>query len=92
MGVTITPCVPVDPESKGGLEAMVRIAKANLVPTEFNLRDEYYSSAELVEGCEEFMTKVNFETQTRESIYLQASLSRPGVICGVSQAACIGTC
>jgi transposase len=32
-GVTITTCVPADPESKGGSEATVRIAKADLVPT-----------------------------------------------------------
>jgi transposase len=58
-GVTIATCVPADPESKGGSEATVRIAKADLVPTEANLRDEYESWTELVEACEAFMTKVN---------------------------------
>lgn len=58
-GVTIATCVPADPESKGGSEATVRIAKADLVPTEANLRDEYESWAELVDACEEFMAKVN---------------------------------
>jgi transposase len=58
-GVTVATCVPADPESKGGSEATVRIAKADLVPTEVNLRDDYGSWAELVEACEEFMIKVN---------------------------------
>jgi hypothetical protein len=58
-GVTIATCVPADPESKGGSEATVRIAKADLVPTDTNLRDEYSSWAELVDACEAFMAKVN---------------------------------
>jgi len=58
-GVTIATCVPADPESKGGSEATVRIAKADLVPTDTNLRDDYGSWAELVDACEAFMTKVN---------------------------------
>lgn len=58
-GVTIATCVPADPESKGGSEATVRIAKADLVPTEVNLRDNYRSWVELVEACEAFMAKVN---------------------------------
>jgi hypothetical protein len=58
-GVTIATCVPADPESKGGSEATVRIAKADLVPTEVNLREAYGSWAELVEACEAFMAKVN---------------------------------
>lgn len=58
-GVTIATCVPADPESKGGSEATVRIAKADLVPTDTNLRDDYGSWAELVEACEDFMAKVN---------------------------------
>ena len=42
-GVTIATCVPADPESKGGSEATVRIAKADLVPTDANLLDDYAS-------------------------------------------------
>ena len=34
-------CEPADPQSKGGTEATVKIAKADLVPTDHNLRDEY---------------------------------------------------
>jgi hypothetical protein len=58
-GVTVATCVPADPQSKGGSEATVRIAKADLVPTAANLRDDYGSWAELVEACEAFMAEVN---------------------------------
>jgi transposase len=58
-GVTIATCVPADPESKGGSEATVRIAKADLVPTDANLLDDYTSWAELVAACEAFMVEVN---------------------------------
>ena len=37
-GLTIATCVPADPESKGGSEATVGIARADLVPTDHNLR------------------------------------------------------
>jgi hypothetical protein len=50
-GVTICTCVPYDPESKGGSESTVKIAKADLVPTEANLLDEYASFAELEVAC-----------------------------------------
>ena len=52
-------CVPADPESKGGSEATVRVAKADLVPTDANLRGDYTSWAELVEACEAFTAEVN---------------------------------
>ena len=58
-GVTVATCVPADPESKGGSEATVRIAKADLVPTEANLLDDYRSWAELVVACEGWMAEVN---------------------------------
>ena len=58
-GITIATCVPADPESKGGSEATVRVAKADLVPTEANLVENYRSWAELVEACEAFMVEVN---------------------------------
>ena len=53
-GLSIESCVPADPESKGGSEATVRIAKADLVPTEHNLRGEYADFAALEEACLEF--------------------------------------
>ena len=58
-GLTVHTCVPFDPESKGGSEATVRIAKADLVPTKANLRSGYNSFAELAEACEGFIEKVN---------------------------------
>jgi transposase len=47
-GATVHSCEPFDPESKGGVEATVRIAKADLVPTATNLRGDYASFTELV--------------------------------------------
>ena len=58
-GLTVHTCIPFDPESKGGSEATVRIAKADLVPTKANLHSGYNSFAELAEACEGFCEKVN---------------------------------
>ena len=58
-GVTIATCVPYDPQSKGGSEATVKIAKADLVATEHNLRPAYGSFGELEAACEQFMADVN---------------------------------
>lgn len=44
-GVQVTTCVPADPESEGGSEASVKIAKADLVPTDANLHDEYATAS-----------------------------------------------
>ena len=52
MAFQVHTCVPFDPESKGGSEATVRIAKADLVPTKANLLSGYNSFAELAEACE----------------------------------------
>jgi transposase len=58
-GLSIVTCVPADPESKGGSEATVRVAKADLVPTDNNLRPSYGSFAELEVACAEFCGRVN---------------------------------
>jgi Mu transposase, C-terminal domain len=58
-GVTIATCVSADPESKGGSEATVRVAKADLVPTEANLLDDYESWGELTAACEAFTAEMN---------------------------------
>jgi hypothetical protein len=58
-GVTVETCVPADPESKGGVEATVRIAKADLVPTDAQPARRLRSWAELVEACDAFMAEVN---------------------------------
>ena len=58
-GVTVATCVRADPESKGGSEAAVRVAKADLVPTDANLLEDYRSWSELVEACETFTRDIN---------------------------------
>ena len=57
--VVVHTCVPADPASKGGTESSVKLAKADLVPAEVNLRPEYGSFAELERACEEFCDLVN---------------------------------
>jgi len=58
-GCTVATCRPFDPESKGGTEATVKIAKADLVPAEANLREQYASFGELEVACREFCDRVN---------------------------------
>lgn len=58
-GLTVHTCLPADPESKGGSEATVRVAKRDLVPTEVSLRESYASFAELARACEAFCHEVN---------------------------------
>ncbi len=58
-GLTIQTCEPADPQSKGGSEATVKIAKADLVPTEHNLRDQYPDWQALEQACLQFMADVN---------------------------------
>jgi hypothetical protein len=58
-GLTIQTCEPTGPQSKGGSEATVKLAKADLVPTNHNLRDEYEDWQALEQACQEFMAEVN---------------------------------
>jgi transposase len=58
-GMQVATCVPVDPESKGGSEASVRIAKADLVPTEANLLEAYPDMTALQAACDAFCVGVN---------------------------------
>lgn len=58
-GVTVLTCQPADPASKGGVENAVKVAKADIVPRDTNLREAYSSFAELEAACEEFMTHIN---------------------------------
>lgn len=58
-GMTIHTCVPADPQSKGGSEATVRIAKADLVPTTANLLDDYDNFAGLETACRGAMDRFN---------------------------------
>jgi transposase len=69
-GLEVQTCVVPDPETKGGSEATVRVAKADLVPTEANLLEEYGSFDELKEACEKFCAEVNARphTETRRPV------------------------
>jgi transposase len=58
-GCTVQSCRPFDPETKGGTEATVKIAKADLVPTAVNLAAEYAGFAGLEEACQEWCERVN---------------------------------
>ena len=55
-GMSVETCVPYDPETKGGSEATVRVAKADLVPTEANLLDVYPSFGALTTACDVIRT------------------------------------
>lgn len=57
--VTVHTCVPADPASKGGTESSVKLAKADLVPTEANLLPAYDTFADLEAACEAFCDLVN---------------------------------
>jgi transposase len=58
-GLTIRTCLPADPETKGGSEATVRIAKADLVPTDANLLEQYPTFGHLEAACRDFCEEVN---------------------------------
>jgi hypothetical protein len=58
-GLQIATCLPADPQAKGGSEATVRIAKADLVPTAANLLEDYPSFGALQSACEDFCQQVN---------------------------------
>lgn len=58
-GCKVETCEPFDPESKGGVEATVKIAKADLVPTTANLAPAYGSFSELADACFEWCERVN---------------------------------
>jgi len=58
-GLTLHSCQPADPASKGGSEATVRVAKADLVPTDANLLDDDPDWAALEEACVSLCATVN---------------------------------
>ncbi|TFC16475.1 IS21 family transposase, partial [Cryobacterium glucosi] len=58
-GVTVLTCQPADPATKGGVESSVKLAKADIVPKDTNLRPEYDSFADVETACQEFMDLVN---------------------------------
>jgi len=58
-GLQVHACVPADPASKGGSESTVKIAKADLVPTDANLLSAYETFAALRVACDAFCEEVN---------------------------------
>jgi len=58
-GITLHSCLPADAPSKGGSEATVRVAKADLVPTMANLLEDYQSWSELEVACQSFCVEIN---------------------------------
>jgi transposase len=58
-GCAVETCQPFDPESKGGAEHTVKIAKADLVPTTANLAPAYSSFAQLTDACVQWCERVN---------------------------------
>jgi transposase len=70
-GVTIATCVPYDPESKGGSESTVRVAKADLVPTEANLAPGYGGWMEVIDASVQAMTRFNHRVH-RETLAVPA--------------------
>lgn len=58
-GTTIKTCLPADPQSKGGSEATVRLAKRDLLPTGVNLRPHYGSFGDLQAAAEAFCERIN---------------------------------
>lgn len=58
-GLTVATCLPADAPSKGGSEATVRVAKADLVPTDANLLPVYADWAALEAACEAFCDEIN---------------------------------
>lgn len=80
--VVVHTCRPADPASKGGTEATVKIAKADLVPRDTNLLEEYDSFAELEAACEAFCEHVNGREHriTRSARWTCSPLNVPGCI------------
>ncbi len=93
-GLTIATCVPADPQSKGGSEATVRIAKADLVPTDHNLRPAYRDMAELELACEAFCERVNTRehrvTRRPPAVMLLEEQARLHPLPGVPHTVCFG--
>ena len=94
-GMTVHTCVPYDPETKGGSEATVRVAKADLVPAEANLLDGYGSFADLARACAEFCDVVNGrvhrETCAVPAQRLQVERSRLHPVPDAPHTAALGT-
>ncbi len=93
-GVSVLAGEPADPESKGGSENTVKLAKADVVPTEVNLLDDCRSFGELEDACEAFCDKVNHrvhrETARRRIDVLTEERARLHVVADEPYAAALG--
>ncbi len=58
-GLVVKTCLPADPATKGGVENTVKLAKADIVPTEHNLAEQYESFDDLEAACARFGAEVN---------------------------------
>ena len=78
-GMAVETCVPYDPESKGGSEATVRVAKADLVPTDANLLEAYPSFGALAGACEALCVTLNARPHaaTRRAPAEMLAIERP---------------
>ena len=50
-GLVVKTCLPADPATKGGVENTVKLAKADLVPTDHNLAAQYDTFDDLEAAC-----------------------------------------
>lgn len=93
-GLTVATCVPADPQSKGGSEATVKIAKADLVPTDHNLRPAYADFAELEAACAGFCERVNARehrvTRRAPAVMLSEERERLHPLPAVAHTVCFG--
>jgi transposase len=74
-GCKVETCEPFDPESKGGAEHTVKIAKADLVPTTANLLPVYSSFTDLADACVEWCERVNARPHRETGAAPQTRLS-----------------
>jgi transposase len=80
--ITVLTCEPADPASKGGSESTVKIAKADLVPKDTNLREEYAPFAELEAACAVFCEQVNARVHR---VTRRPPIMMPGNGCGCTR-------
>jgi transposase len=68
-GVSLHTCAPADPESKGGSESTVKLAKADVLPKPENLVEDYADFAALETACatssDRLNTRVHRDTAER---------------------------
>lgn len=92
--VTVLTCQPADPASKGGVESSVKLAKADIVPKDTNLRGQYASFAELEAACDGFMDEVNNRehraTRRKPSVMLQEEQARLHRVPGTAHTVAFG--